>query len=100
MREAHSISKYVLLTETNVPYEQLHEIDDINLQFNQTDVALVIGANDVVNPSARNDAANPIYGMPILEVEGEAKNVTKRGISTDFAGVDNDLLGVPFRRAY
>jgi H+-translocating NAD(P) transhydrogenase subunit beta len=83
----------VLLAEANVPYEQLYDMDDINPQLEQTDVALVIGANDVVNPAARQDKASPIYGMPILEVD-RAKHtiVIKRGMSTGFAGVDNDLF--------
>jgi NAD(P) transhydrogenase subunit beta len=83
----------VLLAEANVPYEQLHDMDDINPQFEQTDVALVIGANDVVNPAARSDSNSPIYGMPILEVD-RAKHtiVIKRGMSTGFAGVDNELF--------
>ncbi len=83
----------VLLAEANVPYEQLCDMDDINPQFEQTDVALVIGANDVVNPAARTNSASPIYGMPILEVD-KAKHaiVIKRSLSTGFAGVDNDLF--------
>ena len=83
----------VLLAEANVPYPQLYDMDDINPQFDQADVALVIGANDVVNPSARADQNSPIYGMPILDVD-KAKHtiVIKRGLSTGFAGVDNDLF--------
>ncbi|HEY9634938.1 MAG TPA: NAD(P)(+) transhydrogenase (Re/Si-specific) subunit beta [Coleofasciculaceae cyanobacterium] len=83
----------VLLAEANVPYTLLYDMDDINPQFEETDVVLVIGANDVVNPAARSDAGSPIYGMPILEVD-RAKHaiVIKRGMSTGFAGVDNDLF--------
>jgi NAD(P) transhydrogenase subunit beta len=83
----------VLLAEANVPYNQLYDMDDINPQFDNTDVALVIGANDVVNPAARHDKGSPIYGMPILEVE-KAKTtiVIKRGMSTGFSGVQNELF--------
>jgi NAD(P) transhydrogenase subunit beta len=83
----------VLLAEANVPYPQLYDMEDINPQFGQTDVALVIGANDVVNPAAREQQDSPIYGMPILNVD-TAKNtiVIKRSLSTGFAGIDNDLF--------
>nr|WP_017303331.1 NAD(P)(+) transhydrogenase (Re/Si-specific) subunit beta [Spirulina subsalsa] len=83
----------VLLAEANVPYPQLYDMDDINPQFDQTDVALVIGANDVVNPAARHDRSSPIYGMPILEVD-HAKHtiVIKRSMRAGFAGVDNELF--------
>ncbi|GET36612.1 NAD(P)(+) transhydrogenase (Re/Si-specific) subunit beta [Microseira wollei] len=83
----------VLLAEANVPYPQLYDMDDVNPLFEQTDVALVIGANDVVNPAARHDASSPIYGMPILDVD-RAKHtiVIKRSMNTGFAGVDNELF--------
>ncbi|MCS6959638.1 MAG: NAD(P)(+) transhydrogenase (Re/Si-specific) subunit beta [Pseudanabaenaceae cyanobacterium SKYGB_i_bin29] len=83
----------VLLAEANVPYSQLYDMDDINPQFPYVDVALVIGANDVVNPSARTAKDSPIYGMPILEVD-RAKHtiVIKRGMNKGFAGVENELF--------
>jgi NAD(P) transhydrogenase subunit beta len=86
----------VLLAEANIPYESLKEMDEINPQFPQTDVALVIGANDVVNPAARNEPGSPIYGMPILNVD-QAKQVVvmKRSMATGFAGVDNPLFVEP-----
>jgi len=83
----------VLLAEADVPYEQLVEMDDINPEFPETDVALVIGANDVVNPQARTERSSPIYGMPILDVD-RAKNVfvIKRSMNPGFAGVQNPLF--------
>ena len=86
----------VLLAEANVPYEQLQEMDEVNPTFAQTDVALVIGANDVVNPAAKNSPGCPIYGMPILEV-GDAANVVflKRSMRPGFAGIENELLYDP-----
>ena len=83
----------VLLAEANVPYSQLHEMDEINPQFEHCDVALVIGANDVTNPAARNVATSPIYGMPILDVDkAKAIIVFKRSMATGFAGIDNPLF--------
>jgi NAD(P) transhydrogenase subunit beta len=86
----------VLLAEANVPYDQLKEMDEINPAFDQTDVALVIGANDVTNPAARNDTSSPIYGMPILNVD-HAQNVVvlKRSMNPGFAGIDNPLFVDP-----
>ena len=83
----------VLLAEANVPYEELVEMDDINPQFAETDVALVIGANDVVNPAARSDTSSPIYGMPILDVDRSAHVfVLKRSMNPGFAGIQNELF--------
>jgi proton-translocating NAD(P)+ transhydrogenase subunit beta len=83
----------VLLAEANVPYPQLKEMDDANPEFSHTDVALVIGANDVVNPDARNNAGSPIYGMPILNVdEAQQVVVLKRSMNPGFAGIENPLF--------
>jgi NAD(P) transhydrogenase subunit beta len=86
----------VLLAEANVPYDKLYDMDEINGEFPQTDVALVIGANDVVNPAAREDKASPIYVMPILDVD-KAKTVIvlKRGMAAGFAGIENMLFHAP-----
>jgi NAD(P) transhydrogenase subunit beta len=82
----------VLLAEANVPYDQLKEMDEINPEFAQTDVALVIGANDVTNPAARSDTSSPIYGMPILDVDrATSVIVMKRSMNPGFAGIDNEL---------
>jgi NAD(P) transhydrogenase subunit beta len=83
----------VLLAEANVPYPQLKEMDEANPEFDRTDVALVIGANDVVNPDARNNAGSPIYGMPILDVDrAQQVVVLKRSMNPGFAGIDNPLF--------
>ncbi len=83
----------VLLAEADVPYDQLKEMDDINPQFSQIDVALVIGANDVTNPAARDVPDSPIYGMPILDVDkAHSVIVLKRSMNTGFAGIDNPLF--------
>ena len=83
----------VLLAEANIPYDQLYDLEQINDQFITTDVAIVIGANDVTNPEARNNPNSPIYGMPILNVD-KAKNiiVLKRSMRTGFSGIDNELF--------
>jgi NAD(P) transhydrogenase subunit beta len=86
----------VLLAEANVPYDQLFDIDDINDEFARTDVVLVIGANDVVNPAAKNTPGSPIYGMPVLNVdESAAVVVLKRSMNTGFAGIENELFYAP-----
>ena len=86
----------VLLAEANVPYDQLSEMDAINPEFEHADVALVVGANDVTNPAARNDPTSPIYGMPILNVDhARTIIVLKRSMSPGFAGIDNPLFYNP-----
>jgi NAD(P) transhydrogenase subunit beta len=86
----------VLLAEANVPYDKLFDMDQINSEFERTDVVLVIGANDVVNPAARTDPSSPIYGMPILNVD-QARSiiVLKRGMGAGFAGIENELFYNP-----
>ena len=86
----------VLLAEANVPYDRLYDMEEINPEFDKADVALVIGANDVVNPAAREQAGSPIYGMPILNAD-HAKSVIvmKRGMNPGFAGIENDLFYDP-----
>jgi len=83
----------VLLAEANVPYDELFDLDQINSEFERADVALVVGANDVVNPAARNDPASPIYGMPILDAD-KAKHIVilKRSMKPGFAGIENELF--------
>jgi len=83
----------VLLAEADVPYEQLLDLEQADPQLPQTDVALILGANDVVNPAARDDADSPIYGMPILNVDyAKRVIVVKRSLSPGFAGIDNPLF--------
>ncbi|MEA2273006.1 MAG: H+-translocating transhydrogenase subunit beta, partial [Solirubrobacteraceae bacterium] len=83
----------VLLAEADVPYEQLKEMDDINPEFPQSDVSLVIGANDVTNPDARENESSPIYGMPILDVDKSHQVIVlKRSMNTGFAGIENPLF--------
>jgi NAD(P) transhydrogenase subunit beta len=82
----------VLLAEADIPYDKLMDMDAVNPEFPQTDVALVIGANDVTNPAAKTDQGSPIYGMPILEVDkARTVMVIKRSLSPGFAGIDNPL---------
>ena len=84
----------VLLAEANIPYEQLKDLDEINPEFEDCDVALVLGANDVVNPAARHDKSSPIYGMPILDVDkSRTVIINKRTMNTGFAGIQNELFG-------
>jgi NAD(P) transhydrogenase subunit beta len=83
----------VLLAEANVPYDKMYDMEDINEQFSEVDVAVVIGANDVVNPAAKNDESSPIFGMPILNVyEARSIIVLKRGMNPGFAGIENELF--------
>jgi len=86
----------VLLAEANVPYDRLYEMDEINQRFEEADIALIIGANDVVNPAARTDESSPIFGMPILNADKARRVIVlKRGMSTGFAGIENDLFYAP-----
>jgi NAD(P) transhydrogenase subunit beta len=86
----------VLLAEANVPYDQLFDLDDINDDFRQTDIALIVGANDIVNPAAKTDTKSPIYGMPVFNVE-QARTVMilKRGLGSGFSGIENELFVQP-----
>jgi NAD(P) transhydrogenase subunit beta len=89
----------VLLAEANVPYDQLYEMDDINPKMADMDVAIVVGANDVVNPAARHDESSPIYGMPIIDVDkARTSFVLKRSMAAGFAGVQNELFFYPNNR--
>ena len=84
----------VLLAEANIPYEQLKDLDEINSEFEDCDVSLVLGANDVVNPAARHDTSSPIYGMSILDVDkSRTVIINKRTMNTGFAGIQNELFG-------
>jgi len=83
----------VLLAEANVPYPQLFDMDDINDEFEETDIAIVIGANDVVNPAAKTNPSSPIYGMPVLDVESSKQVIVlKRSMNPGFAGIENELF--------
>ena len=83
----------VLLAEANVPYEELKDLDEINGEFQRTDIVLVIGANDVTNPAAKNNSSSPIYGMPVLNVDqAQSVIVLKRSMASGFSGIENDLF--------
>lgn len=86
----------VLLAEANVPYDQLFDLDDINDDFRQTDIALIVGANDIVNPAAKTNPSSPIYGMPVFNVDqARTAMVLKRGLGSGFSGIENDLFVQP-----
>jgi H+-translocating NAD(P) transhydrogenase subunit beta len=86
----------VLLAEANVPYDALFDLDDINDDFRQTDIALIVGANDIVNPAAKTNPQSPIYGMPVFNVEfSRTVMVLKRGLGSGFSGIENDLFVQP-----
>jgi NAD(P) transhydrogenase subunit beta len=86
----------VLLAEADVPYDQLYDLEAINRELDQTEIAIVVGANDVVNPAARTDPGSPIYGMPILDVDkAQSVIVMKRSMASGFAGIDNELFYMP-----
>ena len=89
----------VLLAEAGVPYEKIQDLSDINAEFSQVDVVLVVGANDIVNPAARDDADSPLFGMPVLDVDSAKRVIVlKRGDGTGYAGVENPLLFAPVTR--
>jgi NAD(P) transhydrogenase subunit beta len=86
----------VLLAEANVPYDRLYDMEDINHEFGRADVALIIGANDVVNPAARNDRSSPIFGMPILNADQAQRIIVlKRSMNPGFSGIENELFYNP-----